>query len=132
MSATLTEHNVAELVGAFTAQKRALSVDTPVWERVYTMVCTRHTKAGSPDSMHVTYFINGMLGETVSEWVCFEHTGYARERATIWSLNYGVYPPPDTVAEALEVAWPIPMYIQVSYMGEYPRVRQYRFREVVK
>ena len=41
-----------------------------------------HSKRGSPDSMRVDYY-NG-LRRVCSEWVCFEHQGFARAKAEAW------------------------------------------------
>jgi DNA repair protein RadD len=37
-----------------------------------------------------------------SEWVCFEHTGYAREKAIAWWRKRSDEPIPATAAEAVE------------------------------
>ncbi|MHB8842955.1 MAG: hypothetical protein ACYC56_14410, partial [Candidatus Aquicultor sp.] len=36
-----------------------------------------------------------------SEWICFEHQGYARQKAIAWWKLRSPDPVPDTVAEAL-------------------------------
>ena len=41
-----------------------------------------HSKPGSPDSMRVDYYSG--LRRVASEWVCFEHTGFARAKAEAW------------------------------------------------
>lgn len=46
-----------------------------------------HEKPGKPNSMRVEYTIsklNGMRLEKISEWICFEHEGYAGKRAAEW------------------------------------------------
>jgi DNA repair protein RadD len=42
----------------------------------------RHTKPGAPDSMRVDYYSG--LRKVASEWVCFEHPGFAGEKARQW------------------------------------------------
>jgi len=40
-----------------------------------------------------------------SEWICFEHVGYPRQKATSWWLRRAsTIPVPDTVNEALDAA----------------------------
>jgi DNA repair protein RadD len=44
-----------------------------------------HKKLGSPDSVRVDYRRwSGGMGVLASEWVCFEHQGYARKKAEKW------------------------------------------------
>lgn len=41
-----------------------------------------HKKPGSPDSLRVDYYAG--LKRVASEWVCFEHSGWARAKAEAW------------------------------------------------
>lgn len=78
-----------------------LSTETvkPDDQPVVSWSAARHSKPGSPDSLKVTYFA-GLL--SYPEWVCFEHTGYAREKAERWwSKHGGAMPAPRTVADAM-------------------------------
>ena len=60
---------------------------------------TRHVKEGKPDSLRVDYVCG--LTRRVSEWICFEHTGYARIKAeSWWRARLGQDPVPATVSEA--------------------------------
>ena len=52
------------------------------WHDVTRVDYKRHSKPGKPDSMRVDYY-SGLL-RCASEWVCFEHTGYARQKAEQW------------------------------------------------
>ncbi len=65
-----------------------------------------HTKYGAPEdhpkTMRVDYRV--ALDEWQSEWVCFEHTGYARAKAEAWWLRRSREPVPDTAAEAVTLA----------------------------
>ena len=60
-----------------------------------------HRKPGKPDSMVVAYF-NGVQ-MVAREWVCFEHTGWAAEKAGHWwkKRNAVTSMVPKTVADAL-------------------------------
>lgn len=62
-----------------------------------------HTKRGAPDdhprSMRVDYRVG--FNDHHSEWVCFEHTGYARDKAEAWWRARSNDPVPDTAGEAV-------------------------------
>lgn len=60
---------------------------------------SRHTKPGKPDSLKITYRC-GLL--RFQEWVCLEHTGYAKTRALQWWKDRTAAPAPQTITEALE------------------------------
>jgi DNA repair protein RadD len=65
-----------------------------------------HTKRGAADdaprTMRVTYTL--YLGGTASEWVCIEHTGWARKRAVSWWEQRTDIACPATADEAVELA----------------------------
>jgi len=52
--------------------------------------------------MRVQYKVG--YGTYVSEWVCFEHTGFARQKAEKWWKQRSDEPVPATSAEAVEIA----------------------------
>jgi len=74
--------------------------------KVLDVFYTVHTKRGAdedaPKTMRVDCRI--ALGEWVSEWVCFEHTGYARRRAEDWWAARTHDHMPDTSTEAVVMA----------------------------
>ena len=65
-----------------------------------------HTKRGAPPdapkTMRVDYRVG--LDHWQSEWICFEHTGYARQKAVQWWQKRSPDPVPDTAERAVEVA----------------------------
>jgi DNA repair protein RadD len=65
-----------------------------------------HHKRGAPDdaprTLRVDYVIG--LGRTQPEFICFEHTGWARKRAERWWRARTNEPVPETAAEALFLA----------------------------
>ncbi len=65
-----------------------------------------HTKRGAseaaPKSMRVDYRVG--FRQWHSEWICFEHTGYAAQKAAAWWLKRSPDPVPDTAERAVEMA----------------------------
>lgn len=65
-----------------------------------------HVKRDAPDdaprTMRVTYRIG--WNKYVSEWVCFEHTGFARAKAEVWWRDRSDDPIPDNVDMAVDLA----------------------------
>ncbi len=77
-----------------------LSKAPPAWIRVTEVVARRHSKLGKPDSVVLDYRCGVVVHR---EWVCIEHDGYARQKATeIWRRLRGRLPIPTTVTEMLE------------------------------
>jgi DNA repair protein RadD len=73
---------------------------------VHDVMFSVHTKRGAgddaPKSLRVDYKIGWHRWK--SEWVCFEHTGYARQKAVAWWKKRSREPVPATAAEAVEIA----------------------------
>jgi len=72
-----------------------------------------------PATLQVSYAT--MSGE-FNEWVCFDHAGYAREKAVKWHMNRSEQTPPNSVNEAIEIQYPTPSRIKVKKEGKYWRV----------
>lgn len=89
-----------------------------------------HRKTGSPESLRVDYY-SGMT-RVVSEWVCFEHAGFAREKAVHWWARHRneelAAPTPKSTGDALEMAadgeFPMrdPLGLLVNHAGKYPEI----------
>jgi DNA repair protein RadD len=97
------------------------------WCDVTGVSYARHEKAGKPASLRVTYEC-GLARH--SEWVCFEHTGFPREKAVGWWRRRAPdLPPPFTVDEALQRldALRQPIAIQVRPAGQYTEIAAARF-----
>lgn len=62
----------------------------------------RGAAEGAPTTMRVDYEIG--FYRYKSEWVCFEHTGYARTKAESWWRARSELPVPENVEEAVELA----------------------------
>lgn len=97
------------------------------WCDVTGITYARHDKPGKPASLRVTYEC-GLARH--SEWVCFEHTGFPRDKAVgWWRRRAGNLPPPSTVDEALGHLDQLrrPIAIQVRPAGQYTEIAAARF-----
>jgi DNA repair protein RadD len=63
------------------AQQQAVST----WHDVTRVEYRVHRKPGKPDSMRVDYYDG--LRCVANEWVCFEHGGFARQKAEQWWIR---------------------------------------------
>jgi DNA repair protein RadD len=83
-------------------------------------------------SMRVSYSI-GVL-DSVSEWICIEHDGYAKQKAVEWLKSHVPegYPIPDTVEECLELKneYKKPIKIFVDYNQKFPRIISKLYEEI--
>ncbi len=99
------------------------------WCEVTGVRYARHEKPGKPASLRVTYQC-GLASH--SEWVCFEHQGYPRQKAEAWWRRRTDAPIPGTVEAALAntPALRQPAAIQVRPVGQYTEISAVRFPEV--
>jgi len=74
----------------------------PVDEVVYSVHAKRGASDDAPRSLRVDYRIG--FNRWQSEWVCFEHNGYARQKAETWWLKRSDEPVPDSAIQAYELA----------------------------
>ena len=92
------------------------------WIDVTDVYYSKHEKPGKPPSMRVDYQC-GISRH--SEWVCFEHTGFPREKACNWWSRRmpGIFAP-NSVDEALADAdrLPAPMQICIKPEGKYTQI----------
>lgn len=85
-----------------------------------------HKKEGRPDSLRVDYWSG--LRRVASEWICFEHGGFARAKAEAWWMRRAPEEDvPATTREAHEwiTAWRTleePAFIKVNEAGKYPEI----------
>ena len=117
------ELNIAPRASAL----QVVSSGRPSWLPVTRVSYARHDKPGKPPSLRVEYWCGIAMH---SEWVCLEHGGYARQKATEWWANRapGV-PIPDNVEAALALVRQIrpPKEIAVRPSGRYTEVVGARF-----
>ena len=99
----------------------------PEWLQVSGVAYQRHDKRGGRPSLKVTY----SCGITCySEWVCFEHQGFARRKAAEWWRQRAPgTPTPQTVAEALSRTSQLnrPSEITVDRVGRFFQITRHRF-----
>ena len=74
----------------------------PVQETHYAVHIKRDAPEDAPRTMRVEYRIG--WNKYISEWVCFEHTGYARGKAETWWRQRSNDPVPMSVDEAVAMA----------------------------
>ena len=65
-----------------------------------------HEKRDAPEDAPRTMRVDYRLGldQWQSEFICFEHTGYARQKAVLWWKGRSPDPVPDTAKQAAELA----------------------------
>lgn len=92
------------------------------------IVFAKHERAGSPNSLRVTYYCGLRM---FREWICFEHKGYARKLARAWWRERSNTDPPETTEDALartaEIA--APQAIRVWVNKRYPEIMGAEFAE---
>ena len=109
-----------------------LSPKASQWLQVSGVSYSRHDKRGGRPSLKVTYSC-GLA--TYSEWVCFEHQGYARQKAADWWRKRAPgLPVPLSVNEAIAQANRLtgPSEISVRPSGRYFEISGYRFDPCAK
>ncbi len=100
--------------------------EPPEWYEVVHVSYNKHIKKNAPDApptLRVTY--TTMTSE-VSEWICFEHEAgsFANNKAIDWHFERSQEPCPDTIDDALKIAYKNPSKVLLKRKG--------RFYEVVK
>ena len=76
--------------------------DHKVYDTLYQYHTKRNAGPDAPPTLRVDYNIGYNYYQ--SEWVCFEHTGYARNKAEGWWQARSNEPVPNTVQEAIDLA----------------------------
>jgi DNA repair protein RadD len=68
----------------------------------YSVHVKRDAEPDDPRTMRIEYCVN--FNHYISEWVCPEHTGYARAKFEAWWLKRSKAPFPDTAYDAVNLA----------------------------
>ena len=76
------EARKAEASRAAVLSTQQAQASTVTWHEVSRISYAIHSKPDKPDSLRVDYWVG--LRVIASEWVCFDHTGYARQKAERW------------------------------------------------
>jgi len=105
----------------------------PVREVTYSVHTKRDAPPDAPKTMRVQYRIGWNIWR--SEWICFEHTGWARAKAESWWLRRTDQPPPATVTEAVDIASagnlaePVAITVRSVAGEKYDQIAGYRFAD---
>lgn len=97
-----------------------------VQDVVYSVHTKRDAPEDAPRTLRVDYRIG--LDHWQSEWVCLEHTGYARQKASAWWRERSPDPVPDSaqraveIAEAGGIAYPIKITVRTCSGEKYDRI----------
>jgi len=116
------EHSATPVGAAILSSEQVISR----WHDVHRVTYAEHVgKSGTP-TLQVTYWC-GLL--TFREWVCIEHTSFARAKAVTWWAKRHAGMCPRTVADAVQIVDTIktPARILVSEANKYPEITNYDF-----
>lgn len=128
------EEAKVSLAAVMSSQKP--SVSEVEWVPVTNVEYRLHSKPGKPDSLRVDYY-SGYL-RTASEWVCFDHTGYARQKAVNWYMSRCAKTHPgDTQSVLHEIESGFveprePIEIAVRRNGKFMEVVSHKFNTAVQ
>tara|TARA_R110000824_G_scaffold172434_1_gene350299 strand:- start:29326 stop:31041 length:1716 start_codon:yes stop_codon:yes gene_type:complete len=113
--------------------------DPETWD-VTRVTWNRHEKKNSPEApptLRVIYTCGipgvkaDLMLETFSEWVCFEHQGYARDKAESWWETRSEADMPDTVEKAIDIlnqqVHRMPSQITTQKEGRWQRIIDTKF-----
>jgi DNA repair protein RadD len=101
-----------------------------VWHDITKVGYAMHRKEGKPDSMRVDYY-SGLL-RVASEWVCFNHVGYPKQKAQNWWLRRDPTTMPSNTEEAIDWASLLyePVRISTKQNGKFTEVKEYEFSRI--
>lgn len=95
---------------------------------------SKHCKKNAPEkppTMRVEYSIG--FDDFISEWICPEHTGYARKKSEKWWKERAGFDLPDTVEECLiyaesgKLKRPIRITVKKTPGSDWPTITKYEF-----
>jgi DNA repair protein RadD len=104
-----------------------------VQEVLYNVHTKKGAKIESPQTMRVQYKIG--FASYISEWICFEHSGFARHKAEIWWKQRSTEPVPDQSDMAVFFATngrlrePIKITVKSIAGQKFDRVIGYKFED---
>jgi DNA repair protein RadD len=96
------EKHEREASSAGVLSGQVTTTEYPVREVYYAVHQKRGAPPDAPKTLRVEYEVG--LNRYHKEWVCFEHTGFARSKAEAWWRARSHLPVPSTAAEACRLA----------------------------
>ncbi len=101
--------------------------------RVSSVKYAVHKKKGADDSAPKTLRVDYWIGfaRRVSEWVCLEHSGFARNKAVAWWVRRSILRPPVSAAEGAvlaergALAEPTEIVVETVAGDKFPRIVEY-------
>jgi DNA repair protein RadD len=117
--------------GTVPVVRTKVEVPKPKWHFIEDVKYTLHHKTGRPTSLKVTYRV-GL--QTFSEWICYDHDGYAKRKADNWvrfRAPKGM-PMPKSVFELHEWApWlKRPVQALLNFSEKFPQIKDVKFTNV--
>lgn len=101
----------------------------PEWHDVISVSYSLHKKEGKQPSLRVTY---NTLDGPFREWICYEHAGFALQKAVKWHLRRSDTPIPKTIVDALKIDFREPSRIQTRQVGKFHELVGFDFEIVEK
>lgn len=113
------------------SNKAILSEDEPIIEHdVLDMNLTKHYKGRDERNTPVMKVSYITITGTFYDWVCFEHQGFAREKASAWHKKFcDLDLQPSSIDEALTWGYKSPSHIKVRKKGKYFEVIDHIFNK---
>ena len=105
----------------------------PVKDVYYCTHTKRNADEGTPKTMRIDYMIG--FNDFQAEWVCPEHTGYARRKFEKWWRERTEIDPPGTAAECVQIAQkgylkiPVAITVKTTAGQRFPEIVKYTFAE---
>lgn len=98
----------------------------PEWHKVISIRYQVHEKEGKIPSMCVVY---NTFDGPFREWICFQHTGFAREKAVRWHKAHSEGEAPSNISDALLVNYRAATGILTRQAGKYFEIIGYDYDE---
>ena len=108
-------------------------LEYPVKDVYYCTHTKRNADEGTPKTMRIDYMIG--FNDFQAEWVCPEHTGYARRKFEKWWRERTEIDPPGTAAECVQIAQkgylkkPVAITVKTTAGQRFPEIVKYMFAE---
>ncbi len=127
--------NEALNVGASDGAVTTLDIP-PEWVKVMSVSYSKHIKKDNPEATPTMCVAYGTMRGIIKEWVCFEHEGYAKGKASEWfKKRFPHGDIPNSIDFALSYKWPQPSDIEIKKEGKFWRITGCKFdgiKEVIK